>query len=89
MKTGVGSKNKVLSKYVDQKVFLFEGFRLTPGYLKYSHGDWWLVKSVEETAFFLGTDLISVFMIGGILRVLVSEVNRVGGFNDKYSKCHT
>ena len=79
MKNRVGSKNMVLSKYVDQKVFLFEGFRLTPGYLNYSHGDWWLVNSPEEVAFFLGTDLVSVFVIGGIPRILASEVNRIGG----------
>jgi len=79
MNTGVGSKSTVLSKHIDQKVFLFEGFRLTPGYLSYSHGDWWTVTGADRVAFFLGTDLASICTIGGITRFVVYDVNYIGG----------
>ena len=63
----------LLYKYAEQKVFLFTGFRITPGTLTYSYGNWWQVVGPEHVAVFLSSEVTSLRVVANIPYIVVSD----------------
>ena len=63
----------LLYKYAEQKVFLFTGFRITPGILTYSYGKWWQVVGPEHVSVFLSSWVTSLRVLADIPYIVVSD----------------